>query len=134
MPVDGGRRQGRRNLRRERLALFSGCVITNNTHPTGIGSTSGGGVSVAGSARFDRCVIAGNRVSHNGTAGGLFFEGYAPDLANTLVTGNSANNAAYTDGLESKGALRMLNTTVGGNAGIGVNRTAGTIFATNSIF
>ncbi len=114
---------------------FTGCTVTNNTYLSGAGSTSGGGVGVRGSARFSRCFIAGNRVSYNGSGGGLYFNGATLDLDNTLITANSANNAAYADGLQmSGGTLRMINTTVAGNLGIGVSRSGGTIWATNSIF
>lgn len=114
---------------------FSDCVITNNKHASNIGSTTGGGVSVAGSGIFNRCIIADNRVSYNGHSGGLSFGGFSLDINNSLIAFNEAHNANTTDGIQiGQGTIRMLNTTVAGNLGIGVNRTGGTIWATNSIF
>jgi parallel beta-helix repeat protein len=114
--------------------LSNTTVKANAAVPVANNYMSGGGLSLSnGGWTLVDCVVFYNRVSGNSIAqgGGLHINGGTHRIRNGLIMGNDGLTG---DGIcLENGVLAVTHSTVYGNVGEGVRRTAGTLSISNSI-
>ena len=113
------------------------CLVASNTVVSRQGNwpSQGAGVYNAGTLTMSECVLAGNNNDVNNTAnrgGGLYNTGSAL-LRNCLLAGNRATTQG--GGIHNGGGTLVLQSgTVVNNYKEGLNRAAGSVSATNTLF